>query len=315
MRLLADMEVFVEVARLRHFGRAAVALGVTVSTLSRRIAGLERDLGVVLIRRSTRSFALTESGQELFERSRRIVEDAIRTREELGANFTKVSGHLRAGTPSDLATTLLAPVFAKYCRENPTVTVDIFSTQGQPDLTRDRLDVAFAVAHQIKLPDSSCTVHQIGSFPRMMYGSRTYLKRKGAPNTPQELQKHACIRYVDGSAEKHWELHCERKRQMVAVKGAFACSSVIVSAQAAREHLGIAMLPRHLATHPTFGAGLVRVLPEWEGTRANVFAVTADRTLPAKIQELIRVAKAEFAKRLAQLESVVDESHTTAKRL
>jgi len=64
MRLLADMEVFVEVARLRNFGRAAAALGVTASTLSRRVAGLERELGVVLIRRSTRSLALTESGQE-----------------------------------------------------------------------------------------------------------------------------------------------------------------------------------------------------------------------------------------------------------
>lgn len=306
MRLLADMEVFVEIARLRNFGRAAAVLGVTASTLSRRIAGLERELGVVLIRRSTRSFALTESGQEFFERSRKIVEDSIRTKEELNANFTKVSGHLRLGTPSDLATAILTPVFAKYCRENPTVTIDIFSTQGQPDLIRDHLDLAFAVAHQIKLPDSSYAVHQVGSFPRMTYGSRTYLKRKGIPNTPQELQEHACIRYVDGSVEKHWELHRERKTQMIAVKGACSCSSVIVCAQAAREHLGIAMLPRHLAIHPTFGAGLVRVLPEWEGTRANVFAVTIDRILPAKIQELIRVVKAEFARRVAQLESVVD---------
>jgi len=306
MRLLADMEVFVEVAKLRNFGRAAAALGVTASTLSRRVAGLERELGVVLIRRSTRSFALTESGQEFFERSQKIVEDAIRTKEEIGANFTKVSGHLRVGTPSDLATTILAPVVAKYCRENPTVSIDLMSTQGQPDLTRDRLDVAFAVAHQISLPDSSYPMRRIGSFSRMMYASRTYIKRKGAPNTPQELQQHPCIRHVEGSTETHWELHRERKRQTVEVKGACACSSVIVSAQAAREHLGIAMLPRHLASHPTFGAGLMRILPEWEGTRVTVFAVTKDRALPAKTQELIRVAKAEFAKRLAQLESVVD---------
>lgn len=90
------------------------------------------------------------------------------------------------------------------------------------------------------------------------------------------------------------------------MKGACACTSVIVSAQAARGHLGIVMLPQHLATHPTFGAGLIRVLPDWEGTPAYVFAVTADRALPAKTQELIRIAKTEFAKRVAQLESVVD---------
>ncbi len=305
MRLLADMEVFVQTAKLRNFGRAAAALGITPSTLSRRIAGLERELGFVLIRRSTRSFALTESGQKFFDRAQGLMEEAARTREELGANFTKVCGHLRVGSPSDLATTILAPVFAKYCRENALVSIDIVSTQGQPDLARDSLDVAFAVAHQVSLPDSSYSTRQVGSFARMLYASKTYLRRKGVPNTPQELQEHACIRYLDGSTEERWDLHCERKRQTITVKGACASSSVIVSAQAARGHLGIAMLPQHLASHPTFGAGLVRVLPDWEGTQAVVLAVTADRMLPAKTEELIRVAKAEFSKRLVQLESVV----------
>lgn len=305
MRFLADMELFVEVAKLRNFGRAAAALGITAPTLSRRVAGLERELGVVLIRRSTRSFALTESGQTFFERSEKLVQEAARTREELGASFTKVSGHLRVGAPSDLATTILAPVFAKYCRENPAVSIDMIATQGQPDLARDSLDVAFAVSHQVSLPDSSYAVRQVSSFLRMMYASKTYLKRNGMPKTPQELDGHACIRYAGGPVEKHWDLHRERKRQAVPVKGAFASSSVIVSALAAREHLGIAMLPQHLASHPTFGAGLVRVLPDWEGTRAHVLAVSADRVLPAKIQDLIQAVKTEFTKRVAQLESVI----------
>lgn len=306
MRLLADMELFVEVAKLRNFGRAASRLGITAPTLSRRIAGLERELGLVLIRRSTRSFALTDSGQKFFERSQRLVEEAARTREELEANFTKVSGHLRVGSPSDLATTILAPLIARYCRDNALMTIDIVSTQGQPDLARDALDVAFAVAHQTSLADSSYSARQIGSFARMLYASKTYLRRRGSPNTPQELQEHACIRHPEGSVEKHWELHRDRRRQTAVIKGAYASSSVIVSAQAAREHLGIAMLPHHLASHPTFGAGLVKVLPEWEGTRAIVFAVTADRVLPAKTEELIRVVRTNFVKRLAQLESVVD---------
>ncbi len=305
MRLLADMEVFVEAAKMRNFGRAAAALGITPSTLSRRISGLERELGFVLIRRSTRHFALTEAGQKFLERSQRILEEAARTREELGADFTKISGHVRVGAPCDLATTILASVFARYCRANPTVSIDVISTQGQPDLSRDSLDVAFAVAHQVSLPDSLYSARLVGSFARMMYASRTYLKRNATPNTPPELIKHSCIRHLDGPVEKHWELHRERRRQIVAVKGAFTCSSVSVSAQAAREHLGIVMIPQHLASHPTFGAGLVRVLPDWEGTRASVFAVTADRILPARTEELIRVAKAEFAKQLAKLESAV----------
>ena len=304
MRLLADMELFVELARLRNFGRAAAALDITASTLSRRITGLEKEMGISLIRRSTRSFALTESGQEFFERSNKIIAEARRTREEIGANFKKVSGHLRVGAPSDLATTILAPVLAKYCRDNPSVSIEIMATQRQPDLTGDSLDVAFVVVHQVALPDSSFPARQIGSFPRMMYASRLYLKRNGTPASPQELREHGCVRHVYGSTEKYWELHQGRKRETVAVKGACASNSLIVCSQAAREHLGIAMLPQHLASHPTFGDGLVKVLPEWEGTKANVFALCGSRVLPAKTQELIHVVKAEFTKRVAQLEAV-----------
>lgn len=306
MRLLADMELFVELAKVRNFGRAATVLDMTASTLSRRITRLETEMGVPLIRRSTRSFALTESGQEFFERSKKIVAEAMRTGEEIGANFNKVSGRLRAGAPFDLTTTILAPVFAKYCRENPSVSIEIIATQTQPDLVADSLDVAFVVAHQVALPDSSFRARQIGSFPRMMYASRLYLKRRGIPASPQELREHACIRHVFGigPTEKHWDLNQGRRRETVSIDGTLASSSVIASSLAAREHLGIAMLPQHLASHPTFGAGLVRVLPDWEGARVNVFGLSVNRALPAKTQELFRCVKSEFAKRVAQIEAV-----------
>ncbi len=299
MNFLANMESFVALGNMRNFGRAAIALGITPSTLSRRLAGLERELGCVLVRRSTRSFALTESGQAFLESSKRLIEEALKTKEELGANFKKISGHLRVGAPADLATTILARLFGKYCRENPTVSMEMISTQNQPELNRGPFDVAFAVAHQTSLPDSMYSARLVGSFPRMMYASKAYLKRKGIPSTPQELRDHACIRFQDGSAEKYWELHCDRKRQTIAIDGACAFSSVLVAAQAAREHLGIAMLPQHLATHPFFGAGLIRVLADWQGAKANVFAITPDRRLPAKTEELIRVVKAEFTRRVA----------------
>ena len=303
MQLLAEMELFVRTAEARNFGRAAEALRLTPSTVSRRITALEKELGLVLVRRSTRSFALTDAGQKFYDRARRIIQEASQIRDELSANFMKVSGHVRAGVPSDLATTILAPAFAKFCRENDGISLDIVSTQGQPDLEKDKLDVAFAVAHQVSLPDSSFSTRRIGSFARMPYASKTYLRRRGTPQNPQDLQEHSCIRYLDSLPEKTWRLVSGRRMQVVDISGCCASSSVIVSAQAAREHLGIAMLPCHLASHPNYGAGLVRVLPEWEGAPVNVFAVTADRKLPARLEELVRVARSEFAKRLAELEA------------
>lgn len=305
MRLLAEMELFVELVKFRNFGRAAAALNITASTLSRRIAALERSLGVPLILRSTRTFHLTELGQEFFQQSKRLIAEATRVRDEIGESFTRVSGRLRAGAPSDLATTLLAPVFAQYCRENPSLSIEVVATQAQPDLSNDSLDVAFVVAHQTPLPDSSFSARHVGSFARMLYASKTYLKQRGTPARPQDLREHSCIRHIHvQGAEKLWNLHQGRRCESVILGGVAASNSIIVCSQAAREHLGIAMLPLHLASHPSFGAGLTRVLPEWEGDKAKVFALSASRVLPAKTEELILLVKAEFSRRLSALESV-----------
>ncbi len=303
MHLLTEMESYVQVVKSRHFGQAAALLGVTASTLSRRITALEKELGVLLIHRSTRSFALTPPGQVFFDKAEGILESAIRTRNDLRANLTSFSGHLRVGAPSDLASVLFGPIIAKFCRDYPTVSVSLVSTQGQADLKRDSLDLGLVVAHQTKLVDSSYSVHQVGSFSRRVFASKGYLERNGTPRVPKELQTHACIRYTGDAHTREWELHCERKRQKVTVKGSFECNSVIVAAQAAREHLGMAMLADHLASHRSFGEGLVSVLPRWEGTRAHVFALTADRVLSRPADELIRVARVEFTKQLTRMES------------
>ena len=303
MRLLTEMETFVQVAKLRHFGRAAASLGITASTLSRRIAALEKELGVVLIHRSTRSFALTPPGQIFFEKAESILEAAIATRDDLRASLTHVSGHLRVGAPSDLIAVLFGPVIARFCRANPGVSVHLISTPGQPDLKRDSLELGIVVAHQTRLADSSYAVHQLGSFSRRMFASRDYLKRNGIPKLPEDLQDHACIRYTGADPEKYWDLQGERKRQKIAVKGSYECNSVIAIAQAARGGLGIAMLADHLASHPSFGAGLIPVLPKWKGTQAFIFGLTANRVLPRSVAELIRASRTEFTKELARLES------------
>lgn len=305
MRLLADMELFVGLVKFQNFSRAAAAFGITASTLSRRITGLEAELGVPLITRSTRSFALTESGQEFYERSKNIVAGARQLREEMSVNFTEIAGHLRIGAPVDLAVIVLAPIVARYCRANPGVSVEIVAASAQPDPVSDSLDVAFVVVHQVAMRNSSFPARPIGSFSRMLYASKTYLARHGTPLSPQHLKEHNCIRhlYIPGAAERHWDLYSGRKHQKVIVKGALMSNSLGVYSQAAREHLGIVMLPLHLASHPAFGAGLVRVLPDWEGAKVHVFALSANRKLPAKTQELINLVKTEFAKQVAQLEA------------
>lgn len=303
MRTLALLETFVQVARAQNFGRAARALDITTPTLSRRMAALERELGCTLIHRSTRTFALTEPGSRLLERASALMDEAARLQAEILADHSRVAGKVRIGAPMDLALSMLAPLFARFCSAHRELAVEIVATAGQPELQRDQLDVAFVVVHQNPLRNSRQAMHRIGGFARMPYASRRYLTRSGQPESPQALAEHRCIRHLQGTPEDRWELRRGSRRVQVPVRGPWVTNSVTAASEAARNHLGIAMLPQHLACHPALGTGLQRVLPEWEGAPALIFALTADRSLPARVSELIRFTRTEFQHRLRRLES------------
>jgi DNA-binding transcriptional LysR family regulator len=108
MELLNDMAVFVEVVKARSFRRAAEAIGMPNSTLSRRISGLEKAIGLRLLHRTTRRIELTEAGQLYFERCKRIVDEARLAHEQLGEMLAQPSGVLRVSLPVDFATIYLA---------------------------------------------------------------------------------------------------------------------------------------------------------------------------------------------------------------
>ena len=304
MRLLADLELFSETARLRSFGKAPAKLGTTSSTLTHRVAALEKDLRVTLILRSTRSFALTAAGQKLYNRAQSILEEVALTREDLRGEAESAAGHLRIGAPADLVCTMLMALLARHARENEGLSLSIVSTAVQPDLARDSLDLAFVVAHQKRLEDSAYVTHPGGSLPRVLYASQAYLQRRGTPIQPEDLQAHLCIRHWSGDVETQWDLFHGRRKQSVVLAGSTVCSSVLACAQSAREDLGIAMLPAQLAVQPLFGGGLVRILPQWTGTTAHILAITADRTSSAKTRKLVTAVRAGFEGRRKELESV-----------
>jgi LysR family transcriptional regulator, regulator for bpeEF and oprC len=152
MRFLADLALFVEVANTRNFSRAAAALGMPVSTLSRRISVLERELGFRLIHRSTRVFKLTDAGQACYEQSKALVAEATRIQEEVAGTASRASGHIRVGVPFDLAQTIFLPLFARYMLDHPDISIEVLSISGHPNLLTESLDLAMMVSHQCVCP-------------------------------------------------------------------------------------------------------------------------------------------------------------------
>ena len=295
MRLLADMALFVEVARLQHFSRAAAALDMPASTLSRRITALEKNLGVRLIHRSTRSVSLTEAGESLYERARKLIAEAKQIHEDLSENESSVKGVLRIGVTSEIAQALLPNAFAAFSRSYPRIQLEIVSIQGHPNLLADALDIAFVVAHQTSLPDSAYVTRRIGVFPRYLFASKAYLERCGPISSPSDLVQQACLRLSRGRIQKEWELRRGKEKQVIQVNGPCSATSVGVLAQLARAGLGIVILPPFLVGGEERETQLEKIIPDWEAVPGYLFALTASRTPPAKIAALLQATKSELS--------------------
>lgn len=294
MRFLADLALFVEVANTRNFGRAAAALGMPASTLSRRISTLERDLGFPLIHRSSRVFTLTDAGKACYEQSKALVAEAKRIQEDVTGIASQASGRIRVGIPFDLAQTIFLPLFALHMLSDPGISIEVFSISGYPNLLTESLDLAIWVGHQLRLPDSSFWSRRIGTFERRLFASKEYLAKRKKIQEPLQLTEHQCIRFVHNEPLSEWELHRGREHKTVKVKGSAMANSVGMLAKLAKEGMGIALLPDFLAFHPGFGDGLIRVLCDWEATPAHLFAVTPSELQPERVRKLISFLKANF---------------------
>ena len=301
MRFLADLALFVEVANTGNFGRAAAALGMPASTLSRRITALEHELGCQLIHRSSRMFALTDAGKTCYEQSKALVAEAKRIQEGVVGAASQASGHIRVGVPFDLAQAIFVPMFAQYMIGNPGTSIEVLSTSGHPNLLAESLDMAIWVGHQLRLPDSSFWSRRIGTFERRLFASKEYLRKQKKLQEPQQLIEHSCIRFVHGEPLSKWELHRGRDRKTVTVTGLAMANSVGMLAKLSKAGMGITLLPDFLAFHPGFGDGLVRVLGEWEGTPAHLFAVTPSELQPERVRKLASFLKENFEATLSNV--------------
>ncbi|WP_263416685.1 LysR family transcriptional regulator [Terriglobus albidus] len=303
MRFLADLALFVEVANTRNFSRAAAALGIPASTLSRRISALERELGFPLIHRSTRTFRLTDAGQACYEQSKALVAEAMRIQEEVTGIASRASGHIRVGVPFDLAQTVFLPLFASYMLRRPEISIEVLSISGHPNVLTESLDLAIMVGHQLRLPNSSFWSRRVGSFPRRLFASQEYLANHKKIQDPADLAGHSCLRLIHGEPLSDWELRRERELRTVKVGGMATANSVGMLAKLSKEGMGVAILSDFIALHPGFGDGLVRVLPDWEATPAHIFAVTPSEILAPRVRKLVIFLKEHFEGALKDLTS------------
>jgi DNA-binding transcriptional LysR family regulator len=263
---LEDIGTFVQVAERGSLSAAARELGVPKSTVSRRIARLERELGQQLIRRSSRAFRLTEVGQTLYKQSAPAIRDLAEATRAVSDVGHEPRGDLRITAPIDLGT---APRFVEFLiafhDAFPKVRISIDITDRYVDLAAEGYDLAFRV-HSHALEDrASLKMRRIGPFTVGLYASPRYLDRAGRPSHPSELAQHATVGVLIIGADERWPLaHAGGKPEVFPIAPALLTSNVSFLPAALEAGAGIGLIANYIAQAAVARGALEHVLPEWE---------------------------------------------------
>jgi DNA-binding transcriptional LysR family regulator len=257
---LNDIVVFARVIEAGSFTAAARLLGMPKTTVSRRIAALEREVGVRLIQRTTRSLNVTDAGRIYYEQSSR----ALRTIEDANVRLAEAraepSGTIRISAPVGFGAHFLTATVFDFLAAYPKTKVELRLSDDMLNLVENGIDLAFRTG---TLPDSTLIARKLGAAYRILCASPDYLARCGTPIVPADLAHHDCVIAGQSAANAHWVLDGPHGQETVVVSGRFAANEMQAVVAAAIAGYGIAQLPHGLGEASIRDGRLRRVLDNY----------------------------------------------------
>lgn len=283
----AEMNAFAEVASRRSFAKAAAQLGVSRSTLSETIRGLEERLGVRLLNRTTRSVAPTEAGERLLLRLRPVLADFEAALDGINTFRNTPAGHLRLTVPPPAARLVIEPILTRFLAEHPAISVEISVDSALTNIVADRFDAGIRPGQRI---DRDMIAVRISDEMRfVVVASPDYLTGRPPPATPQELQTHNCIRIrFPSGAMPAWEFEKGGRSFEVSVDGSLIVNTDDLQCRAALEGIGVVYtFEDHVA--PLIAEGrLVSLLEDWMPRFPGFYLYYPTRRhVPAALQAFI----------------------------
>ncbi len=259
---LNDLTAFAAVAGHRSFRRAADELGLAPSSLSHAMRTLERNLGVRLLHRTTRSVAATEAGERLLARLTPALRDLDLALGEVDAFQAEPGGTVRINAPEVAARLLLAEVVPLVLARHPAVLVDLVTEGRFVDIVAEGFDAGVRLGEAV--PQDMVAVRFGGSARFLAVAAPAYLDRMGRPPTPDDLAAHACIRHrLPGGKLYGWEFERHGQEVVVDAPGRLTLNTNSAMVDAATDGLGIAFVPERAARAHLDDGRLVAVLADW----------------------------------------------------
>lgn len=218
-----DILVFTRVAQAGSFSKAAKLLQMPISTVSRRVAELESELGIPLLIRTTRSLKITEVGRTYLEHGQAIAAE-LEKAEAFSTNLQSIpQGTLRITATTDFGNQFLCPMIDEFQKAHSRIHFDILLTERVVDLVQEGFDLAIRMG---EMGSSSLIARKVGNLHLQLFASPSYLKSHGEPKSCSDLSKHKCILFTGEDDSEHWTLTGPQGERTVQISGRVAANNM-----------------------------------------------------------------------------------------
>jgi DNA-binding transcriptional LysR family regulator len=290
---LNALMLFHEVVKSGSLTAACERLGVPRSTLSRRLLQFEKDLGTLLLKKSTRKLAPTDLGIAIQEHCERIAAEADAIQQMTTRIRTDLGGTLRVAMPVEFGTGWLGKAISDFAIQYPEIGLDIDVSGRVVDLIDESFDIAISFGQP---RPSRMTLRRLGSLASGIYASPAYLARRSAPRTLDEIAAHECVVTEIQLREGTWRFRSSSGKKDVAVASRLRVNSIRLARELVVGGAGLGLLPHMMCKRYVASGALVPVLPSWSSPPLPIVALILSRTsVPKKTRIFLDFVAGQLA--------------------
>lgn len=291
MGILDDTAIFTAVIQQGGFSHAAKHLGLSNGLISRRISHLEAELGVTLLKRTTRQLQLTPEGELYWDHAQRIQQELDSARSLIKSLSEKPKGEIRVTAPLFIGKTYLMPIILKFMANFPEISIELLLSDERLDPIKEKFDLLIRGAgfmDKAMLKDSSMKMKSLTSFKIGLYVSPDYLGKFGEPQTPEDLLRHRTISYLHHPDHQNWTFNYKGKPGHIMLPPPyFSCNDTESRVAACAAGHGIARLTEYAALEAVKQKKLRQVLQQYDWGGFQLYAVYAQQQLPKRTRLLL----------------------------
>lgn len=280
---LDDFYCFAVVVEHGGFSAAERATDIPKSKLSRRVYNLEEKLGVRLIQRSSRQFAVTEIGLNVYHHAQ-IMQNAAQAAHDMVDHLSATPrGIVRVSVPVSIAQNSFSKLLPDFLKKYPEIRLQMVVSNRRVDIVNENIDVALRVRTKID-DDPNLIARQIGKEELHLFASQAYLNEYGEVKKPEELSHHKILSMSNEHADQHMVLYNDQQIPIkIKINPTVMASDLLLLRELTRQGCGIALLPGSITQEYIQNGELVRLLCDWKVPHGVLHAVYASRKgmLPA----------------------------------